>query len=128
MKNEMNWKWNKANGNKRKRKLIQMGFWELGRSCGWLKAKKGGLWWLVVKLKKKKKEKRKGVKKWQKGERASAIVGEVIPPELWPAIWTAERHPFCLKIWGGVLLDKRNDSKVACHDFNGRILRFVVWL
>ena len=64
-----------------------------------LKAKKGGLWWLVAKLKKKeKKKKRKGVKKWQKGERASTTVGEVIPSELWPAIWTAERLPFRLKI------------------------------
>ena len=56
-----------------------MGFWELGRSCGWLKAKKGGLWWLVVKLKKKKKRKKERSEKVAEGGESLGDCGRSHP-------------------------------------------------
>ena len=68
--------------NQKKNKIIQRGFWVLGRGCGWVKSQGSGLF--------KNKE--------TKGKREKGRSGKSFLPDLWSAVWTAKRCLFRLKI------------------------------
>ena len=128
--------------NKRKKiKNDSMGLWILGSAMCWRIVKtKGidlglgyGLVWLVFEIKKvgffcfkKKRKKGRELESGRTEEKESS--GELWRISLSPeAIWMAKWCPFRPKFWESVLLNERNNSTVDDRDFNGQILRSVVW-